>query len=558
MKNKFKIPPFILSLFVLIPFITNGQSFNHVFHPGFYGSVTNLYQDSEGIFYIESINKNISGWGYDSYWLTKLNSSGETLLHIPLAEGGTMHDAFSIPSFDDKIITLFNSQPCDLGWFWQIKGLDQNGLEEWLVDTYIENWNDLRIFPHTDASFCIQSSELLYIYNFQGGLMSEEANNLPILNHYTLLPQGQILAFDPHIAVFEQLAVVHENQSLSGIIDVKILADSNGYAAINQNELFVLDNSLNLSSTFDLSNYGSIIDFDLASDGFWLLFENQIINLDFSFNLLGQTNIPYSGIRTPKFILKEDDRLLIAGDEVPIDCATESQAFFIQAFEVGETISFMNNVSVLEVWTPTTPVAELQEIGYEVTFQDLHLKIGNEGVDTIRSVYLDGRKGLNLLICQSNFEYNVLHENLIIAPGESLDINIGDIIFPTQYYLFPFNMCFWAIIPNGQTDFDRSDNCLCKDFEVIVSNKDITNLLSLTISPNPNSGQFTISGIPENISRLKIYNAAGICVYDALPLVWEGTADIMLSQKLAPGVYFLVTNEEHSGSLSRKFILQNL
>ena len=557
MKNKFKIPPFILSLFVLMPFITNGQSFNHVIHPGFYGSVTNFYQDSEGIFYIESINKNISGWGNESFWLTKLNSSGETLFHQSMAVGERLHEAFLIPAFEDKMVTLFNSQPCDLGWFWQIKGLDQNGIEEWLVDTYIENGYDLRIFPNTDASFCIQSSESLYIYNFQGGLISEEANNLPILNHHKLLPQGQILAFDPHIAVFEQHQVLYENQTLSGIIEVKVFTDGNGYAGIDQDELFVLDNSLNVISNVDLSNFGLVIDFDLAIDGYWLLFEHKILHLDWAFNILNQINIPYAEIRTPKFLLKTEDKLIIAGDEVPIDCATESQAFFIQAFEVGETISFMNNVSVLEVWTPTTPVAELQEIGYEVTFQDLHLKIGNEGVDTIRSVYLEGRKGLNLLICQSNFEYNVLHENLIIAPGESLDINIGDIIFPTQYYLFPFNMCFWAIIPNGQTDFDRSDNCLCKDFEISVSDKDIQVSQTLTISPNPNSGQFTISGIPENLSRLKIYNAAGICVYDALPHVSEGTADIMLSHNLAPGVYFLVTNEEHSGSLSRKFILQN-
>jgi hypothetical protein len=561
MKNIFSIIPTLLTCLFLFPDCIRSQSFDHIFQPSFLGEAKGLTMDNEGNIYLEGIAKTYVFYGNQSFWLTRLNSNGNILLNQAIAVGERLNDAHQIITPEGKIVILFNFQACDLGLYWKIKGLDQNGMEEWEIETEFDNGYDLQIFQNTETSFCIQTPASLFIYNYQGGLISEETNNLHFYNRHILLPTGKILAFNPHVAIFDQLNLMDENQSLSGIIEMKVMTNNSGYAAIDSAELFTLDNSLNVTASINLSNYGEILDFDLAADGYWLLFENQVLHLDASFNILGQLNIPYSGIRNPKFILKNEGKIIIAGDEVPTECIDESQAYFIQSFEDANKLSFIENIGVVEVWTssPSTGIVNLgfPDTGYDITLHDLHVSLNNTGIDTIHSVSIESNKRTSAVVCEMYFEYNMLHYDLNLAPGETTDISLGDLTVTGQYYIYPFNLCFWANSPNDQTDVDRSDNCLCKDFDVIVSDKDIVVNHGLKISPNPNSGIFKISGIPENLNRLKIYNSTGICVYDARPMVSDGTIDITLSQDLAPGIYFLVSNDDFSGSLSQKIILQN-
>jgi hypothetical protein len=557
MKTTFPPFPTILAFLFLVPLCSLSQSFDRIFSPDFYAEVTKYDIDNNGFFNISSTTGDNTGYGNQLLWLTRLDSLGNVLFYHELVGGERITKAEWIPSPDGKMIVLFHSALCDAGGSWQIKGLDEFGFEEWIIDEPFES-STAQIYPYNNNLFCIQTPETLYAYHYFGGLVSQSANNLPNLEHHTFLEVESILAYSPSIAVYKNNILTYENQALTGVINARKLEDSDGYAVVTSSELMELDSSLVITSSVNLSNMGEIIDFDTSPAGFWVLFKDFVVQLDTNLNIIDQKNIPYEGVRIPQFISFRNGFLTIVGDERPVNCIDKPQTYFIQSFKPDTVYNFTNNVKVLDIWTPNPPVAEIGPIGYLVIIPQINIVIENLGADTLNSVQLDGMKALDIAFCEMSIEYDGKHENLHIPPGGSKNIQLGGINIPFQLNISPFNICYWAFLPNDKSDADISDNCLCKDFEVIVSNKDVTNKLLLNISPNPNSGQFNISGIPENLSRLKIYNAAGICVYDALPLVSEGTADIMLSHNLAPGVYFLVTNDEHSGSLSRKFILQNL
>ena len=82
----------------------------------------------------------------------------------------------------------------------------------------------------------------------------------------------------------------------------------------------------------------------------------------------------------------------------------------------------------------------------------------------------------------------------------------------------------------------------------------------ITIYPNPTTGQITVTGLPEEATRITVYNALGSLIYDlqlnSLPAVQAGPSETVIDLDAFPhGIYLLQLESE--GSTIKKRVVKN-
>lgn len=94
-------------------------------------------------------------------------------------------------------------------------------------------------------------------------------------------------------------------------------------------------------------------------------------------------------------------------------------------------------------------------------------KITNFGNYTLNSCRIGYFQGMHWVCGQMG--YSQVHEDLNLAPGESIWIDLGQIHYETNYFgwtppngEFTKNICVYTSNPNGHTDIQASNDAICK------------------------------------------------------------------------------------------------
>lgn len=155
---------------------------------------------------------------------------------------------------------------------------------------------------------------------------------------------------------------------------------------------------------------------------------------------------------------------------------------------------------------------------------------GTEGQDFSRKVFINGIGGT--LEAGGPESYETIRADAVVT-GDEIRINLPPL---SVVCLLVEPGSRQLAINNEVTSIDpvRSDD-------------------TVTIWPNPSEGNFTVTGMPDHVSRIEIYNLGGDLLLSKE--TGRGNLEIKLSTGLAPGIY-LVTLHGDNYTVTRKLVIK--
>lgn len=223
-----------------------------------------------------------------------------------------------------------------------------------------------------------------------------------------------------------------------------------------------------------------------------------------------------------------------------------SQHFWMQSFLLdGSAVLSTADAALTEVIVhkePKAVPAYLSNQYWNIINGTFSVRLKNNGLETLNSVDIVaghyGYKYTNYLCRTQDFTIKSF-SNLQLPPGAETDLYIGAVEVNYTTHASPWQLCFWATVPNGTTDIDHENDFFCRDFQLTTASHE-PGMAEITLYPNP-AQETVYLGTPAGQPGLcHIFNAAGQLVSEQLPI---GNQDIYTLdvRHLYPGFYIVQT-----------------
>jgi hypothetical protein len=193
----------------------------------------------------------------------------------------------------------------------------------------------------------------------------------------------------------------------------------------------------------------------------------------------------------------------------------------------------------------------------------MKVNVHNFGPATVNDFYLNNYE--NIMTNCGEFHFHQLYTNVGLAPGTSTVLTTG-YFGPKQIAMMGGppssgnfslgNICFYTSIPNGQNDFDVSNDGACATYSVSfttgIQNVN-TEVKELKIFPNPSRNNFIVEAA-ESLERIEIMDVTGRLIYSA---DCTGPKEEVPAETFASGIYTIKIIAHEGRSTARKLIKQD-
>lgn len=223
-----------------------------------------------------------------------------------------------------------------------------------------------------------------------------------------------------------------------------------------------------------------------------------------------------------------------------------SQHFWMQSFLLdGSAVSSFADAALSEVIVhkePKAVPAYLSNQYWNIINGTFSVRLKNNGLETLNSVdIVAGHYGYKYThyLCRTQDFFIKSFSNLQLPPGADTVLYIGAVEVNYTTHASPWQLCFWATIPNGTTDINHENDFFCRDFHLKTASHE-PGMAELNLYPNPVQETVYLD-IPAGQPGLcHIFNAAGQLVSEQLPI---GTQEIYTLdvRHLYPGFYIVQT-----------------
>lgn len=226
-----------------------------------------------------------------------------------------------------------------------------------------------------------------------------------------------------------------------------------------------------------------------------------------------------------------------------------SQNFWIQSFQPdGATQNAGEDAALVELVVHRLPKAQPYEgepwspLKWLIYSDgEFSVRLKNTGADTLQSVHiLAGRYSVDDPgFCPSQQYINKRFELLDLAPGADTLLYLGFVGYGYTEQVIPWEICFWAAVPNDQIDIDHDNDYVCGEFNLVSATHEQKSA-AVELFPNPAQDALFLQTNGETPGQCRIFNAAGRLVAEQTPVsgpeVWR--LDV---SRLPAGFYWLQT-----------------
>lgn len=226
-----------------------------------------------------------------------------------------------------------------------------------------------------------------------------------------------------------------------------------------------------------------------------------------------------------------------------------SQNFWIQSFQPdGSTQNTTADAALVELVAHKLPKAQpydgqpwslLKWLIYGDGEFSVRLK--NIGAETLQSVHvLAGRYSVDDPgFCPSKQYINKRFEQLDLAPGADTLLYLGYVGYGYTETVMPWEICFWATVPNGQTDANHDNDYVCGEFNLVSADHE-PEFAGISLYPNPAQDALYLQLNGEAPGLCRIFNAAGQLAAEQTPVSTPAGYTLDVS-RLPAGFYWLKT-----------------
>lgn len=175
-----------------------------------------------------------------------------------------------------------------------------------------------------------------------------------------------------------------------------------------------------------------------------------------------------------------------------------SSALYVKQYELnGNNQNSENDLTITDISWATGPHLTQNRCSdslwydcpatFDYVFKGIEVRVKNTGATTINSLNLNTRKERCMgcfSICYLTHDEFESYSDLNLAPNEETTLYFGDIEVGAQRVNTPFDLCFWASVPNQGIDINPENDVFCEqipwDFGPVGYEQN-----SFTIYPNP-------------------------------------------------------------------------
>jgi hypothetical protein len=452
-----------------------------------------------------------------------------------------------MPAADGGYLVLIRSIPCDVGTEYpELYYIDSTGtLQNNLLTDITGPAKMLPAPDHTVWVFGTTGPPVKYSYD--GIALESGPYNLPVFKGYVQLP-GHNLTYGP-----SGIALYNETFSAiqTGLQGVNVLkADTlsgHRYVAMTHDSLYLLDQDFAvLKSVAHNVPDGQLADMDTYESQIWVLTQGigaSILAFDDDLNPGATLAIPADGRFEPHFINRNGNRLVLAGEEAGPAYLPDHQVSAVHAMPADAPVFTTSaDAGVVGINMPHNPSGAnfaWPSPGYQIAFSNVSVTVRNFGTGFLERVTLNAPLTGYYYWCGYE-EYDYLHtfENLHLAPGDSVNVPIGDLVWSQPDAVLPptFDLCFWTTLPNDSLDHGPANNRYCHTYSITTGANEPKGVGPVSVKPNPATGQCTVA-IPDLSGEIISYRLIDVTGHIVREIQQQGQPLVIDREGLPPGLY---------------------
>ncbi len=478
---------------------------------------------------------------------------------------------------DDGEIIITGIEQDNIYYSFVIEKLDLNG--EWLAGNYIEILNGMDVYPlYTPPSSAIRHpSENGFLF-YSNNVVVTVDSALNILEYYSYDFGDEVSNWEQIRGPFQsQILTYNIGDTIAYLTDNLLLQSTDSVALPDAIKNAYLLNDLGYILHLEDNTLHQIIDGELVSvdlpfaDGLsFRAWENTVKDHLFVNIRDTKTLWEWDGHDSwqPRF-WPEDERMSIWGGEY----RQNTDQFW---FSGSLTPFTLTEAAFVYSTTPTTEETldiaitniEQQQIDVELYYQhgdnyffrfnyNFKITVKNFSNFPIQRFSLKGNTSMGNDCLNASLSF--LTNDLSILPGEersfeietSRETSFVEENIPENYTR---EICFHAFAPDGKFDSSLDNNYSCITTNAIITGtKELRKNTDISLSPNPNNGQFKIIS-SDNIRSWTIYNAMGQTVKQAHNL--SGINHELNLGNISKGIYFIAIELKYGTGSIERFIVE--
>ncbi len=473
--------------------------------------------------------------------VTLLDSAGNYLFTTDLYLGNL-----------EKVIELPDSSFLLYGWW----GCDWISVDFRRFD---KNWNQDQSFHAPDgywnAAAALSNGDIIFSNGWQnkikkvdkfGNAIWEKDGTFDGLNDYELLAGDSIIfAFDNGLLLMDSSGNFLDTLTNIGLKKIEINSQGN-FLGSTQDSLYLLSSNFSVINNATFPQNENILDFDESGGKVTILtWLNHVYFYDADLMPINEFQINSSNYYYQ--ILLEEDGVMLGGNTYyggPQWPHSNIQPILKRFGLDGSTATISEDVGVIAVSQPSEIIftPKFSNV-YTMTYKNIVATVQNFGNSTVNKLNLNASFGefqLSWEDCISVYQdYKAHFNNLSFAPGESIDLDFGDITVwhrANPNFSTSEEICLWTSSPDQKQEADRTNDVFCT--EVLTTAKEPSQVLSnVSIWPNPaqQSVRLTLNDV-HNANQWQLNDLQGRTVKSTSLSSSQQEAEITVSD-LPSGMY---------------------
>jgi hypothetical protein len=471
--------------------ITQSLRGEYSFNSNYRHLIDGMICSGDATYIVHSRDKFNVPWTLERTYLCKMNTQGQKEWEIAGAPpAGELFSNFGIIDDGNGGVTYLSgsSEACDYSssFRYVLRNVNANGGINFEI-IWLDNSTPFAAFvPHINGLTRDENGK--YLFNYSQIYADVDSSSITIINADGTL--DQILSIDQY--------------------DLTEIRFGTNYYLIgaSENRLFGFDVSGTTENEIEFTE--NIKNFVIHNGLIYILTESVIYCYDEEFNEISSTSIPlyslYSKLKIVNNQLQilsrlsnqyvilslDDDLNLVANKNIDAHLPVNAQIDFnethfaignyhnLHAFGSSRFRDFsLNNPNSITINRTDIGVSDITinyvtlspASGSGTGVQNLSIfasaRITNYGNYTLNSCRINYHQGMHWICGQMG--YSQLHDDLNLAPGESIWIDLGQIHYETNYFgwtppngEFTKNICVYTSNPNGHADTEVFNDAFCK------------------------------------------------------------------------------------------------
>lgn len=506
-----------------------------------------------------------SGSFFTQCALLKLDTLGNVLWTVDIMPIFTEYIGVNqlIPTENGGVYVVGNGvQTCDvlIDCYSFIQKYDATGNLEWSTmkpnNCYGQNMTGLSLLSSnsTLVNYVDSSGSHLLQFNPSGIPIDTIPITSCYLQGFSELSNAAIVGFhNDSLFQFDGTGSVINEQLFSTNIS-SILAVNDTLLVLTQDSIFQFDNNLqalNAETFLGINNYSRLKNLDgivhfmgETATGIALLkIDNQLQLVN---------SLPISVDLHPNYYNDFSNSHLSIGDAYPI---TYYNAIRYLDYSTESTVNELVNwtdIGIVDVQINQQTIIPFPNTnGVYTTNLDVSVLVKNFGTHVLQSCRINHL--ISPAIVCSDFFYTEEFQNLNLAPGDSMWVNLGWLGDYTNFYqtIVERIVCVYTSHPNQKTDLVVPNDQGCEYvFFGYVGNEEQT-LTDFTLFPNPTSESITIQSPFTGQTNYLLKDLNGSVVMNGM---LDGSS--LTVEQLASGIYFVELFHEEHRSLIKKLVIE--